>query len=55
MTIPDIISVVLAFASIAGVMWFVNRPHSARKSEDRARAFYDRHGHWPDEEPPKTS
>ncbi len=23
-----------------------------RSEEDDARAFYDRHGHWPDEEPP---
>jgi hypothetical protein len=54
MTIPDIISIVLAFASIAWFMWFVTRPHNARKTEDKARAFYDRHGYWPDEEPPKA-
>ncbi|MEA2269728.1 MAG: hypothetical protein QOF29_3659 [bacterium] len=23
-----------------------------RDAEDRARRFYDEHGHWPDEEPP---
>ncbi|QEC46557.1 hypothetical protein FSW04_02500 [Baekduia soli] len=23
-----------------------------RDDEDRARAYFDRHGHWPDEEPP---
>ena len=23
-----------------------------RDTEDRARAFFDEHGHWPDEEPP---
>lgn len=23
-----------------------------RDAEDEARAFFDRHGHWPDEEPP---
>lgn len=23
-----------------------------RSAEDEARAFFDRHGHWPDEEPP---
>ena len=23
-----------------------------RDAEDEARAFYDRHGHWPDEAPP---
>ena len=23
-----------------------------RSEEDDARSFYDRHGHWPDEEPP---
>ena len=24
-----------------------------RSEEDDARSFYDRHGHWPDEEPPR--
>ena len=25
-----------------------------RDEEDRARAYFDEHGHWPDEEPPKS-
>jgi hypothetical protein len=25
-----------------------------RSEEDEARAFYDRHGHWPDEDPPRA-
>lgn len=26
-----------------------------RDVEDRARAFFDEHGHWPDEEPPAAA
>ena len=26
-----------------------------RDEEDRARAYFDEHGHWPDEEPRKAS
>jgi len=25
----------------------------AREDEDRARTFFERHGHWPDEPPPR--
>lgn len=26
-----------------------------RDEEERAREFFDRHGHWPDEEPPRPT
>jgi len=26
-----------------------------REDEDRARAYFDAHGHWPDEPPPRQS
>ena len=50
----DVISLVLAIGAIAWFIWIVAKPHSQRKTEDSARAFFDRHGHWPDEEPPKA-
>ena len=40
-------------------VWLLNwmyrisvRGDRERDAEDRARQFYDRHGYWPDEEPP---
>ena len=36
--------------------WFYRvgvRGDRERDSEDEARAFFDRHGHWPDEAPPE--
>jgi hypothetical protein len=31
--------------------WYAARGPGDREEEDAARDFYDRHGHWPDEEP----
>lgn len=51
-----------AFALLLGAgasIWLVNfllrlsiSGDRVRDEEDRARAFFDRHGHWPDEPPP---
>lgn len=51
-----------AFALLLGAgasIWLVNFLYRlsvsgdrVRDEEDRARAFFDRHGHWPDEAPP---
>jgi hypothetical protein len=30
--------------------WVAARGHADRDAEDAAREFYDRHGHWPDED-----
>lgn len=41
-------------AAVASVIWFgwmISRGNDARKREDDARAFYDRHGVWLDELP----
>jgi hypothetical protein len=54
MSVLDAISLVAAFAAVAWFMWYLTRPHAQRKAEDDARTFFDRHGHWPDEEPPKA-
>lgn len=54
MRIYDLILVLLAIAAIAWFIWIVTRSPNDRKAEDRARAFFDRHGHWPDEDPPNA-
>ena len=51
-----------AFAMLLGAgasIWLINFLYRLsisgdrdRDDEDRARAFFDRHGHWPDEAPP---
>jgi hypothetical protein len=38
--------------SILWFIWYAARPHDERHAEDDARAFFDEHGHWPDEPPP---
>lgn len=58
MAVWDVISVVLA---IAAIVWFIRVIATGRRErseEDSARAYFDRHGHWPDEapagEPPRS-
>ncbi len=51
MEIYDYISLGLAFGAIGWLGWFVLKPNTDRADEDVARAFYDEHGHWPDEDP----
>ena len=51
MTVGDWITVIASFASIAWLIWMVSRGHGERHAEDRARAFFDEHGRWPDEPP----
>jgi len=53
MNVIDWISVVAAFAAVG---WFVKTilakdRDAERFEEDDARAFFDEHGHWPDETP----
>jgi hypothetical protein len=35
--------------SLAALIWVAARGDPAREEEDAARAFFDVHGHWPDE------
>ncbi len=44
------LAVVGGLGSIAVLAWYAGRGHGDRDDEDAARDFYDRHGHWPDEE-----
>jgi hypothetical protein len=43
-----------AFLSIAALLYIAAKGHDERHAEDRAREFYDAHGHWPDEERVRT-
>jgi len=45
-----VIGVVGSFAAIGALLWICGRGYPEREAEDRAREFYDRHGHWPDED-----
>jgi len=49
----DIVSVVAAFAVTGGFVRYVLRRDrdAPQYAEDDARAFFDEHGHWPDEDP----
>jgi hypothetical protein len=40
---------VLGFGAIGGLVWIAFRGDPARAAEDEARAYYDRHGRWPDD------
>lgn len=48
----------VALLIVAIIVWMLNwmyrmsvASNREREGEERAREFYDRHGHWPDEEP----
>lgn len=45
-----VLAVVGSVGSILALLWMTRRD-GARDDEDAARAFFDRHGRWPDEEP----
>jgi hypothetical protein len=34
---------------IVWILWVIRHGDDDRHAEDRARAFFDEHGHWPDE------
>ena len=51
MSVIDWITVGLALASIPALVLLIRTGHGERHEEDDARAFFDEHGHWPDEPP----
>ena len=51
MSVIDWITVGLALATIPALVLFIRTGHDERHEEDEARAFFDAHGHWPDEPP----
>jgi hypothetical protein len=52
MSVVDWIAVGLALACIPALILVIRTGHDERHAEDEARAYFDAHGHWPDEEPP---
>ena len=44
-------SIALAFAAVGWFIKFMASGTDERNEEDSARAYFDRHGHWPDEKP----
>ena len=55
MEIFDIVSVVAAFAAVGWLIKTIFTGNDERAEEEQARAFFDEHGHWPDEDPPERS
>jgi hypothetical protein len=42
---------VAGVVGIAWILWVMRHGDEDRHEEDRARRFFDEHGHWPDETP----
>lgn len=42
---------IAGFAGIAYILWVIRDGDADRYAEDDARAFFDRHGRWPDQTP----
>ena len=40
---------VLAVVGIGWILWVMRHGDEDRHAEDRARRFFDEHGHWPDQ------
>ena len=51
MSVVDWITVALALATIPAFVLVIRTGYPERQEEDAARAFFDEHGHWPDEPP----
>jgi hypothetical protein len=46
----NIIAIVLAAIAVLALVVIVRRPDRQREQEDAARAYFDAHGRWPDEQ-----
>jgi hypothetical protein len=47
--IVNVVAAVLGFVAIGVLVVIAARPDRDRHEEDDARAYYDRHGSWPDD------
>jgi hypothetical protein len=50
--LADAYGIFICVAGVAGIIWIIwmmRNGDSDRHQEDAARAFFDEHGHWPDE------
>lgn len=46
-----IVAIVGSVGAIVFLMFMQRNPDDGRTQEDDDREFFDRHGHWPDEDP----
>jgi hypothetical protein len=52
--LADAYGIFICVAGVAGIIWIIwmmRNGDKDRHDEDAARAFFDEHGHWPDETP----
>jgi hypothetical protein len=47
--IANVVAALGGFVAIVVLVYFAARPDRDRVEEDEARAYYDRHGSWPDD------
>jgi hypothetical protein len=52
-TVLSVVAVVAGLGAVLALAVLPALPDRARAEEEEARAFLDRHGHWPDEPPPR--
>ena len=45
------LAIAAALAVCGGLAYFLFTGRNDRRDEEEARRFFERHGHWPDEEP----
>lgn len=50
-TIWSIIAVIASIVVCVGIGYSMLTGRHDREREEEAREFFDRHGHWPDEDP----
>jgi hypothetical protein len=50
-TVWSIVAVVGGVGTCVVIGYFMLTGRHDREREERAREFFDRHGHWPDEDP----
>jgi hypothetical protein len=48
-TVVNVVAVAAGIGGILALVWIAVRGDPSRAQEDDARAFFDRHGRWPDE------
>jgi hypothetical protein len=55
--VGDIYGIFICVCCVIGIGWIIyvmRNGDKDRHSEDDARAFFDEHGHWPDERGPHS-
>ena len=47
--VAGVVALLGSVAGVAGLIWVAARGHGEREAEDSARAYFDAHGHWPED------